>query len=64
MAATDTEARKELISHFGPAVADHPDVMSECEQIPRLMTPVEIADSRLINAPFIQPRPISSILQV
>jgi hypothetical protein len=31
MAASDTEARKELVSHFGSAVSEHPDVMSECK---------------------------------
>ena len=30
MSGSDTEARKELTSHFGAAVAEHPDVMSEC----------------------------------
>lgn len=34
MSGSDTEARKELTSHFGAAVADHPDVMSECKSYP------------------------------
>jgi hypothetical protein len=34
MSGSDTEARKELTSHFGAAVADHPDVLSECKSHP------------------------------
>jgi hypothetical protein len=30
MSASDAQARAELTTHFGSAVADHPDVMSEC----------------------------------
>ena len=34
MSGSDAEARKELTSHFGAAVAEHPDVMSECKSYP------------------------------
>lgn len=31
MAASETAARKELTQHFGAAVGEHPDVMTECQ---------------------------------
>jgi len=34
MSGSDVEARKELTAHFGAAVAEHPDVMSECKSNP------------------------------
>jgi DNA polymerase alpha subunit B len=45
MSGSDTEARKDLTSHFGAAVADHPDVMSECKFYPN----TNIAKSSLIG---------------
>ena len=62
MSGSDTEARKELTSHFGAAVAEHPDVMSECKSYP---TPIsQELMNRPLNAPVIQPRPICFVLQI
>jgi hypothetical protein len=66
MATSETEARQELTTHFGSAVADHPDVMGECRRRLLLLQPVSgSADkNRLVDTSDIQYRPVRFVLQI
>lgn len=66
MATSETEARQELITHFGGAVGDHPDVMAECKprSFSHFSTWHQLIQSRPIDTPVIQYRTLGSVLQI